>query len=96
MASHRPEPLLVSNRACRAGIRWVNGEPKILAGGVPIISLNSALRHRAGMTVRHANPWRRTRVLGAHANLLRRTKASACWTLLMTVPPRRLSMAYLD
>jgi hypothetical protein len=29
-------------------IRWVNGEPKILAGGVPVIPFNTALRHRAG------------------------------------------------
>jgi hypothetical protein len=28
-------------------IRWVNGEPKILAGGVPVVSFNTALRHRA-------------------------------------------------
>src|SRR5438445_11427351 len=28
-------------------IRWVNGEPKILAGGVPVIPFNTALSHRA-------------------------------------------------
>jgi hypothetical protein len=28
-------------------IRWVDGLPKILAGGVPIVVFNTALRHRA-------------------------------------------------
>src|SRR5579864_2570900 len=28
-------------------IRWVDGLPKILAGGVPVVPFNAALRHRA-------------------------------------------------
>ena len=28
-------------------IRWVDGLPKILAGGVPVVPFNTALRHRA-------------------------------------------------
>src|SRR6266849_607781 len=30
-----------------AWIRWVDGVPKILAGGVPVVPFNTALRHRA-------------------------------------------------
>ena len=28
-------------------ICWVDGEPKILAGGIPVVPFNTALRHRA-------------------------------------------------
>jgi hypothetical protein len=28
-------------------IRWLDGMPKILAGGVPVVPFNTALRHRA-------------------------------------------------
>jgi len=47
-------------------IRWVNGEPKILAGGVPIIPFNSALRHRA----RHDGATRKSLAAYARAGAL--------------------------
>lgn len=35
-------------------IRWVDGLPKILAGGVPVVPFNGALRHRARHDGGHA------------------------------------------
>src|SRR3984893_2574741 len=40
-------PSLGIQPRCRVWIRWVDGLPKILAGGVPVIPFNTALRHRA-------------------------------------------------
>src|SRR6266568_6992680 len=47
-------------------IRWVNGEPKILAGGVPVIPLNTALRQRA----RHDGATRKSLAAYARAGAL--------------------------
>src|SRR5437016_5206817 len=47
-------------------IRWVNGEPKILAGGVPVIPFNTALRHRA----RHNGATRKSLAAYARAGAL--------------------------
>jgi hypothetical protein len=47
-------------------IRWVNGEPKILAGGVPVIPFNTALRHRA----RHDGATRKSLAAYARAGAL--------------------------
>src|SRR5437867_11674623 len=47
-------------------IRWVNGEPKILAGGVPVIPFNTALKHRA----RHDGATRKSLAAYARAGAL--------------------------
>ena len=47
-------------------IRWVDGLPKILAGGVPVIPLNTALRHRA----RHDGATRKSLAAYARAGAL--------------------------
>src|SRR6266851_9628810 len=47
-------------------IRWINGEPKILAGGVPVIPFNTALRHRA----RHDGATRKSLAAYARAGAL--------------------------
>src|ERR1700736_6614011 len=47
-------------------IRWVNGEPKILAGGVPVVPFNTALRHRA----RHDGATRKSLAAYARAGAL--------------------------
>ena len=70
-------------------IRWVNGEPKILAGGVPIIPFNSALRHRA----RHGGATRKSLAAYARAGAL---YATYCAYQLPMTSSRRLSMAYSD
>lgn len=47
-------------------IRWVDGVPKILAGGVPVVPFNGALRHRArhdGATSKSLGAYARAAVL---------------------------------
>jgi hypothetical protein len=36
-----------SSRNCRVWVCWVDGEPKIVAGGVHVAPFNTELRHRA-------------------------------------------------
>src|ERR1700694_1172413 len=47
-------------------IRWVNGEPKILAGVVPVVPFNTALRNRA----RHDGATRKSLAAYARAGAL--------------------------
>src|SRR5579859_4028567 len=47
-------------------IRWVNGEPRIVAGGVPVVPFNAALRYRA----RHDGATRKSLAAYARAGAL--------------------------
>src|SRR5579864_757569 len=47
-------------------IRWIDDEPKILAGGVPVVPFNAALRHRA----RHDGATRKSLAAYARAGAL--------------------------
>src|ERR1700687_2758632 len=62
----RQSPSLGIRPRLPAAIRWVNGEPKILAGGVPVIPFNTALRHRA----RHDGATRKSLAAYARAGAL--------------------------
>src|SRR6266851_8102045 len=43
----RQSPSLGIRPRLPVAIRWVDGEPKIIAGGVPVVPFNTALRYRA-------------------------------------------------
>src|SRR6266576_3230475 len=47
-------------------IRWVNAEPKIMAGGVPVVPFNAALKYRA----RHDGETRKSLAAYARAGAL--------------------------
>src|SRR3984893_131148 len=59
-------PSLGIQPRCRVWIRWVDGLPKILAGGVPVVPFNTALRHRA----RHDGATRKSLAAYARAGAL--------------------------
>src|SRR5258708_1020232 len=52
---HRPEFSIQPRLP--VSIRWVDGLPKILAGGVPFVPFNTALRHRGRREGLLPNPW---------------------------------------
>ena len=74
-------------------IGWIDGVPKILAGGVPVIPFNTALRQRA----RHDGATRKSLAAYARAGPyippIVLINASGCWTS-PTTNSRRLWMAY--
>jgi len=43
----RQSPSLGIRPRLPVAIRWVDGEPKIIAGGVPVVPFNAALKYRA-------------------------------------------------
>jgi integrase len=62
-------------------IRWVDGLPKILAGGVPVVPFNAALRHRA----RHEGATRKSLAAYARAAALYTTYCAHQWAGLLDV-----------